>query len=44
MDYVVEAILEIGKNREQLRGLEITAQPPYLRHFTASFRPLAAGS
>jgi len=43
MDYVVEAILELGEKRDQLRGFEIVSQPPYLRHFTASFRPLLAG-
>jgi tryptophanase len=40
MDYVIEAILEIAQRKDRLRGLEIVSQPPYLRHFTASFRPL----
>ncbi len=41
VDYVVEAILEVWKRREQIRGLELIYQAPFLRHFTARFRPLA---
>jgi tyrosine phenol-lyase len=40
IDYVVEAILEIHARRESLRGLEIVSEPPFLRHFSARFRPL----
>ncbi|HEY4682811.1 MAG TPA: tryptophanase [Candidatus Acidoferrales bacterium] len=40
VDYVVEAILEVWKRREKIRGLELTYQAPFLRHFTARFRPL----
>ncbi|MCP5114524.1 MAG: tryptophanase [bacterium] len=40
VDYVVEAILEVHRKREQLRGLEIESQPEFLRHFSARFRPL----
>jgi tryptophanase len=40
VDYVVEAILEVWKRREQIRGLELIYQAPFLRHFTARFRPL----
>ena len=35
MDYVVEVILEVYKRREKVRGLEITYEAPFLRHFTA---------
>lgn len=38
VDYVVEAIIEVYREREKLRGLEITWEPPSLRHFTAHFR------
>ena len=38
IDYVVEAIINVFENRERLRGLEITHQPDYLRHFTAKFQ------
>ncbi len=41
VDYVVEVILEVWRRREQIRGLELTHQAPFLRHFTARFRPLA---
>jgi tryptophanase len=40
IDYVIEAILEVSKRRESLRGFRITHQPPFLRHFTARFEPL----
>jgi tryptophanase len=43
LDYVAEScarVMEIGKN---LRGLEIISQPPALRHFTASLRPVGGG-
>jgi tryptophanase len=39
IDYVVEAILEVNERKEQIRGLEITSEPPFLRHFSARFRP-----
>lgn len=42
VDYLVEAILEVNERRTELRGVEIVSQPPFLRHFTASFRPMAA--
>ena len=38
IDYVVEIILEVFSRREQIRGLEITYEAPFLRHFTARFR------
>jgi tyrosine phenol-lyase len=40
IDYVVEAILEVNQKKHELRGLEIVQQPPFLRHFSARFRPL----
>ncbi len=39
IDYVVEAILEVNERREAIRGLEMTYQAKFLRHFTARFRP-----
>jgi tryptophanase len=27
-------------NKEKLRGMELVYDPPFLRHFTAKFRPL----
>lgn len=41
IDYVVEVILEVWRRRAQLGGFEITYQAPFLRHFTARFRPIA---
>ena len=38
IDYVVEAILEVNENKDQIRGLEIVEEPPFLRHFSARFR------
>jgi tyrosine phenol-lyase len=40
IDYLVEAILEVNERKGELRGYEIIEQPPFLRHFSASFRPL----
>jgi tryptophanase len=40
MDYVVEATLEVFDHRESLRGYRITDEPPFLRHFSATFVPL----
>jgi tyrosine phenol-lyase len=39
IDYVVEVILEIWKNREKIKGLKITYEAPFLRHFTARLKP-----
>jgi tyrosine phenol-lyase len=38
IDYVNEVIQEVFKNRQKLRGLQITEESPSLRHFTAKFR------
>ena len=35
IDYVVEVILEVWQHREQLKGLHLTYEAPFLRHFTA---------
>ena len=40
IDYVVEVILEVWHRRTEITGLEIIYQAPFLRHFTARFRPL----
>ena len=39
IDYVVEAILEVNEQKDRIRGLEIVEEPPFLRHFSARFRP-----
>jgi tryptophanase len=40
MDYVVEAIVEVFQRRESLPGYQISDEPPFLRHFSATFAPL----
>jgi len=40
IDYVVEAILEVNARKREIRGMEIVEAPPFLRHFSARFRPL----
>ena len=40
IDYVVEAVLEVNARKGDIRGLEIAEEPPFLRHFSARFRPL----
>ncbi len=39
VDYLVEAILEVNKRRESIKGLELTYEAPFLRHFTAKLKP-----
>jgi tryptophanase len=43
MDYVVEVILEVWRRRAEIGGLEIIQQAPFLRHFSARFRPAPRG-
>ncbi len=40
IDYVVEVILEVWARREQIRGLKLSYEAPFLRHFTAKMEPL----
>jgi tryptophanase len=40
IDYVVEAILEVNACKQEIHGLEIVEAPPFLRHFSARFRPI----
>ena len=44
IDYVIEVILEVWKKRDQIRGLKLTYEPPFLRHFTARFERVEAMS
>jgi len=41
-DFAIEAIIETFGQRENARGLEFVWQPPFLRHFTAKFRPVSS--
>jgi tryptophanase len=40
IDYAAEAVLEVSRNREKLKGYRITKAAKTLRHFTAEFEPL----
>lgn len=40
IDYVLEVIIEVYKNRNNLKGYEIIYEAPMLRHFTARFKKL----
>ncbi len=40
IDYVVEAILEVWKRRDQVRGYRIVEQARWLRHFSARLAPV----
>jgi tyrosine phenol-lyase len=37
IDYVLEVAKDVYKNRENIKGMKITKQPKFLRHFTAEF-------
>jgi len=37
IDYVLEVAKDVYKHRENIKGMKITEQPKFLRHFTAKF-------
>ena len=37
MDYVIESLIEVYKEKDKLKGLKIIYEPPMLRHFSAKF-------
>jgi tryptophanase len=39
-DYIIECFEEITQQAGELRGLEITWEPPAMRHFTSRLRPI----
>jgi tryptophanase len=39
IDYAVEIILGVWKKRDQIHGMKITYEAPFLRHFTAKLEP-----
>jgi len=41
VDYVAEAVVNVWKRRDDVRGYRIVEQAPALRHFTAKLEPLA---
>jgi tyrosine phenol-lyase len=40
IDYVVEIILRVWKRRAQIKGMRLTYEAPFLRHFTAHLEPV----
>ncbi len=40
-DYMLERIADIARNKDKLRGMRITWEPPAMRHFTAKFEMMA---
>ena len=40
-DYILEGMSEIVAKKNSLRGLRLTYDPPFLRHFTARFEPIS---
>jgi tryptophanase len=40
IDYVVEIILKVWERRAQIKGLRLTYEAPFLRHFTAHLEPV----
>lgn len=40
LDVIVEALMEIKKRKDELKGYRITWEPKILRHFTAKLEPL----
>jgi tyrosine phenol-lyase len=40
IDYLVEVILEVYAKREQIKGMRLTYEAPFLRHFTAHLEPV----
>lgn len=41
IDYVVEIILRVWEQRTKIRGLKLTYEAPFLRHFTAHLEPVS---
>jgi len=37
IDYVIEVFEDLLKNKKKAKGMRITYEPPFLRHFTANF-------
>lgn len=40
IEYVIEVFEEIIKRKDQAKGIKITYEPDFLRHFTAKFEPI----
>jgi tyrosine phenol-lyase len=40
IDYVIEVVLEVWRHREEIAGMRLTHEAPFLRHFTAHLEPI----
>jgi tryptophanase len=40
IDYVVEIILKVWERRAEIKGMRLTYEAPFLRHFTAHLEPM----
>ena len=40
MEYIIETFVEILKEKDNAKGMKITYEKEFLRHFTAHFEPL----
>lgn len=40
IDYVIEVMAYINKEKEKLRGYKIVEEPPFLRHFSVKLKPI----
>lgn len=40
LDVIADALVEIEKRKEEIKGYYITWEPSILRHFTAKLKPL----
>ena len=41
IDYVAEVVIDVASAADSIPGYRITDQPPWLRHFTATFEPVS---
>jgi tryptophanase len=39
-DYILEGMEDIVADKNSMRGMRLTYDPPFLRHFTARFEPV----
>ncbi len=40
LDYIAESVVNLYENRTKIKGLEMTYEPPALRHFRAKLKPV----
>jgi tryptophanase len=40
IDFVIDSLIDLYQNRDQIAGLRLTFEAPYMRHFTARLEPI----